>query len=128
MKRAKYQQIRVVLSKDPKQFQDEFNEAQIELAPLNPTTKKTEVTDDGLLAIIQYEVMVDIPEDARDELEMQGVYLTCADCPRFVPVRNNDGTIKRSAKHGSCFLEERTRRDAKACEWFAKEYLKGDTK
>lgn len=126
MKQSKYQQIRVIESKDPTEFQDEFNKAQQELASLKPETIY-DITD-GYRAIIQYEVETSVPENAKDEVHLMGVHLTCGNCPRFEPMRNKDGSVNRTAKRGKCFLEPYTtcETDVVHCEWFCKKYLKGE--
>lgn len=128
MKQIRYTQIRVVHEKDPKAFQDEFNQAQIELKSMKPEIVKMEVTEDGIVGIIQYEVDHQEPENAQDEMDIQGLHFTCSDCPRFEPCRNNDGSIKKTSKKGSCILSDWTRSDSMACEWFCREYLKGNIK
>lgn len=126
MRQSRYTQIRVVREKDPGQFQEAFNQAQVELQSKRPETVKIEITDDGLVAIIQYEVDVEVPETAEDELRVQGLYFTCENCPKFNPATNLDGSVKQTSKHGTCFISDRTRRDSIACEWFCKQYLKGE--
>ena len=92
MKSSKYQQIRVIESRDPTEFQAEFNKAQQELADQKPETIYD--ISDVYRAIIQYEVKVSVAESARDELALEGIYPTCGDCPKFQPVLNNDGSVK----------------------------------
>ena len=126
MRQSKYTQIRVVQNKDPGQFQSEFNRAQIELQSKKPQTVKIEVTQDGIIGVIQYECETEVPETAQDELLMQGLHFTCEECPRFEPVLNLDGSVKRTSKQGSCFLEDRAWRDSCVCEWFCKQFLRGE--
>ena len=128
MRQSKYTQIRVVQSKDPEQFQTEFNQAQVELQSKRPETVKMEITQDGIVAVIQYEVEIEVAETAQDELRMQGLHFTCAECPKFEPVLNFDGSVKRTSKHGACFLEPRACRDSSVCEWFCKQFLKGEVR
>lgn len=128
MRYSKYTQIRVVPEKDPKQFESAFNQAQVELQSKRPETVKIEITPDGYVAIIQYEVEVEIVETAEDELRQQGLRFTCSDCPKFEPRLNNDGSVMKSAKRGKCFLSDWTRCDSSACEWFCKQFLRGEIK
>jgi len=127
LKTNKYLQIRVVQSKDPDQFQREFNEVQIELQSQKPETK-FDISSDYYKAIIQYEVTKEEPETAQEEMAAQGLYFTCENCPKFEPERNNDGTVRQTAKRGGCFLNSYTRRDSSACEWFCRQLLKGEIK
>lgn len=124
VRRERKQKIRVLRCKDPEQFENEFNQLTDELAHLNPETK-IEAKDDYFVAILQFVVEKLIPETAEEELETQGLSFSCQDCPRFEPERNNDGSIRQTAKKGTCFLKDRTWRDSHACEWFCKEYLRG---
>ena len=128
MKQIRYTQIRVVHESDPQAFQDEFNHAQIELKSKKPEVLKMDITSDGMVAIIQYEVETEEPENAKDEVSLMGVHLTCGNCPRFEPMRNKDGSVNRTAKRGKCFLEPYTtcETDVVHCEWFCKKYLKGE--
>ena len=122
MKQSKYQQIRVIESKDPTEFQTEFNKAQQELADQKPETIYD--ISDGYRAIIQYEVNVSVAESARDELALEGIYPTCGDCPKFQPVLNNDGSVKQTSKKGSCDVEAWTCRDSVACDWFCRKVMR----
>lgn len=125
MKQKIYKQIRVVQNKDPDQFQREFNEIQKELSHLKPETIY-DISADGYKAIIQYEVEVEEPETAQDEMSIQGFSFVCRECPKFKPVLNNDGSIRKTRKRGSCFLQERCWADSLACEWACKAYLRGE--
>lgn len=122
MKQSKYQQIRVIESKDPAEFQAEFNKAQQELASLKPETIYD--ISDGYRAIIQYEVETSVAESARDELALEGIHLTCSDCPKFKPVLNNDGSVRQTSKKGSCDVEPLTCRDSSACDWFCRKVMR----
>lgn len=124
MEQKVYQQIRVIDRKDPEQFQSEVNRAQIDLAQFNPETIYD--ISDGYKAIIQWKVTEDIPETAQDEMSLQGIHLLCGECPRFDPVKNNDGSVKRTSKRGTCFLSSHCWADSPACEWACKAMLRGE--
>ena len=126
VKSNKYTQIRVVHSKDPTQFEELLNQAQVELQSMKPETTKMEFTPDGIVAIIQFEKEENHPENAQDEMHLQGVHFTCNECPKFNPALNNDGTVRRSSKKGKCFLQDIAFGDAPVCEWFCKQFLKGE--
>ena len=123
MKRVTYSQIRVVEGDDAKTFQDEFNKAQTELKSMKPETIKLDL--DAWVAVIQFTVETEEPENARERFESQGVRFTCENCPRFQPMRNNDGSVKRTAVKGSCFKEAFLRRDTVACDFFYAEVENG---
>lgn len=122
MKQSKYQQIRVIESKDPAEFQAEFNKAQQELASLKPETIYD--ISDGYRAIIQYEVETSVAESASDELALEGIRLTCADCPKFKPALNNDGSVRQTSKRGTCDVEPLTFRDMPACDWLCRKVMR----
>ena len=124
MKESRFLQIRVVESDNPIEFQSEFNRIQIELKSKRPKSQ-FDISSDKYKAIITFEETEIIAETASDELYNQGLDFTCSQCPKFEPVRNNDGTVKRTSKHGSCFLRGRTTRTTAVCEWFSREYLNG---
>lgn len=96
VKSNKYTQIRVVHSKDPTKFEELFNQAQVELQSMKPETTKMEFTPDGIVAIIQFEKEENHPENAQDEMDLQGLHFTFA------------------------------LGDAPVCEWFCKQFLKGE--
>ena len=128
MKTNRYTQIKVITDTDPKEFERKFNETQIDLRAMNPETSKMEITQEGMIAVISYVVEQDVPESARDEMSLQGLHFTCRQCPNFNPVRNNDGSVRRTSKRGSCFLKEQAWADSSVCEDFCKKYLLGEIK
>ena len=75
VKSNKYTQIRVVHSKDPTQFEELFNQAQVELQSMKPETTKMEFTPDGIVAIIQFEKEENHPENAQDEMDLHKCFL-----------------------------------------------------
>ena len=125
MKKNKYLQIEVVQNEDPVQFKEEFNKKQMELSSLRPETI-FDISTSLYKAVIQYEVVNEIPETATEEMSLQGLHFTCENCPRFEPALNNDGSIRQTAKKGKCFLKESTSRDVPVCEWFCKQFLRGE--
>lgn len=124
MKRIVKKKIKVVANKDPDQFQDEVNRLIDDLAHLKPSVDYN-INTDTYKALFQYELVEEVPETAQEECEEQGLRLTCNDCPRFEPMLNNDGTVKQTAKRGSCFRQPLTRKDSTACEWFCSQLLGG---
>lgn len=128
MKQNRYAQIRVIHDEDPSKFQEKFNAAQVELQSQKPETIKMDITSRELVAIIQFIVETEEPENARDELSLQGINFTCKQCPKFEPRLNKDGSVNRTAKKGKCFLSDWAWADSSVtnCEWFCKKYLKGE--
>lgn len=123
MKRLRKQKIRVIRQKDPEMFEQAFNNLTDELGTFNLETT-IDINNDCFTAIFQYVEETLIPQTAKEELEAQGLHFCCENCPRFEPMLNNDGSIRQSAKRGSCFLKEYTCRDSHVCEWFCKQFLK----
>lgn len=113
MKVKSYQQYAIVAGDSAQTLTEELNRKLIELADKKPT-----VSFEGLIARISYMETEADPEDLVEEYEVQGVRLTCQDCPFFEPVTNGDGSIDRRAKWGNCrFAEyERAYRDSTVCE------------
>lgn len=124
-KEKRWTKFEVVHEADPVKFRDKLNALNEELAIYRPKTTFN-ITPEIYQAIIEYEMVETIPENAVEELEAQGIYFTCADCPKYEPELNMDGSVRRTSKKGKCFLSDRQCRDSIACEWFCKQYLKGE--
>ena len=108
-----YQQFAIVAADSAQQLTDQLNEKLKELRDKSPT-----VTFEGMIARIQYMESERVPETLEEEYELQGVQLTCEDCPFFCPTIKADGTRDLRAKWGGCHLSEygRTDKRARACE------------
>ena len=113
MRRESYQQFAIVAADSAQSLTEQLNAKLRELADKHPT-----VTFDGMIARIQYEISVPVPESIEAEYELQGVNLTCQDCPFFEPARNKNGSVDRRAKWGGCRFAEygMASRDARVCE------------
>lgn len=120
-----YQQYAIVAADSAQQLTDQLNAKLIELRDKNPT-----VTFEGMIARIQYTESERIPETLAEEYELQGVELTCEDCPYFCPATKADGTIDRRAKWGGCHLSEygSTDKRSRACEKLFEKLNKGEVK
>ena len=107
-----YQQFAIVAADSAQILTEELNAKLVELADKRPT-----VTFEGLIARIQYEVSEAAPENIGEEYELQGVRLTCQDCPYFTPIFKSDGTVDGRIKCGNCPFTEHGRayRDSLAC-------------
>lgn len=81
--------------------------------------KRPKVTFEGLIAHISYTERSMIVEDLTDEYELEGVKLTCQDCPMFQPILKRDGTRDSRTRWGDCPLCRetygRTARNSRAC-------------
>lgn len=92
-----YQQYAIVQGDSAHDLTEQLNAELRLLKGKNPT-----VEFDGLIARISYYESTKIPEDAADEYELEGVRLTCQDCPFFEPYKKRDGTEDRRRKWGAC--------------------------
>ena len=108
-----YQQYAIVAADSAQTLTEQLNAKLIELRDKNPT-----VTFEGLIARIQYTEREQIPETLDEEYELQGVHLSCEDCPFFTPALKADGTEDLRAKWGGCpfTCSKRTDRRSRACE------------
>lgn len=108
-----YQQFAIVAGDSAQTLTDRLNEKLFELRDKNPT-----VTFEGMIARIMYEEREADPESLEEEYELQGVRISCQDCPFFSPILKADGTVDGRIKYGDCPFTEfgRTPRDGRACE------------
>lgn len=108
-----YQQFAIVAADSAQQLTDQLNDKLRELRDKRPT-----VTFEGMIARIQYTESERVPETLEDEYELQGVQLTCEDCPYFCPTIKADGTRDLRAKWGGCPFAEykKTMRGSRACD------------
>lgn len=88
----KSKKIKTITANDPFDFDMKLNSFTDDLdrngAPytvaVNPAA--------GLLAFVEYQVTVRVPQCARDEYELMGERHICIECPRFV--RPTDGRVR----------------------------------
>ena len=111
--RRRYQQYAIVEADSAQQLTDQLNAELIRLRD-----KKPIVTFEGLIARIQYMESETVPETLAEEYEVQGVNLTCEDCPYFCPMIKADGTRDLRAKWGGCHLTEGriAKKSSRACD------------
>lgn len=112
MKRESYQQFAIVTADSAQSLTEQLNAKLRELSSKHPT-----VTFEGLIARIQYTENVNEAETIEDEYELQGVRLTCQDCPYYEPILKANGEIDGRIKYGNCPYTEfgRAYRDSGAC-------------
>ena len=125
MKVKSYEQFAIVAADSAQTLTEELNRKMIELAD-----KKPKVAFEGLIARISYTVTEEFPESLVEEYEVQGVRLTCQDCPFFEQKINRDGSVDRRAKWGDCRAINNddilTYRDSPACEILFKKLNDGE--
>lgn len=112
MRTESYQQYAIVSADSAQELTEQLNKTLKQLK-----CKYPKVTFEGLIARIQYTETVYVAEELSDEYELQGVKLTCQDCPIFQPLLKADGTKDKRAKWGDCPLAHygRTSRDSSVC-------------
>lgn len=124
MIRRDLKQLKVLHSRDPRDFEKEYNEAMLELAKFDPQGTYS-INPENYSAVIEYTREVKIPEDIRDEFELQGVKYTCSMCPYFkLP---EDKRIKKvvCSETGRPILSTA---DSDACVWLYKKIAIGEVK
>lgn len=104
---------KTVFANTPGDWDDMVNQAIDQLPDYKTLNIHREKTDDGFLAILEYTVNERIPEDIREEKEMQGIRLKCDDCPHLVRVQD------KRVKYLECDLgmRELTQANMRACMW-----------
>lgn len=112
MKTESYQQYAIVTADSAQELTEQLNATLKQLK-----CKYPKVTFEGLIARISYTETVNIVEELADEYELQGVRLTCQDCPIFQPILKADGTRDNRTKWGDCPFAKfgRTCRDSRVC-------------
>ena len=113
MRSESYQQFAIVAADSAQSLTEHLNAKLYELRDKFP-----KVTFEGLIARISYSEHFRMCEDLSDEYELEGVKLTCQDCPLFKPILKMDGTEDKRIKWGDCPVASygRTSRDGRACE------------
>ena len=96
--------------KDPEQ-----NEAELNLALLELSEKKVEVTFSEGYARIEYTKDF---EEIEPPVTETGIKFTCEECPLFEPVLNRSGNPDGRVKYGNCEYSEfgRTWKTSPACQ------------
>ena len=125
MKRESYQQFAIVAADSAQSLTEQLNAKLRELSGKHPT-----VTFEGLIARIQYMENVVEAETIEDEYELQGVRLTCQDCPYYEPILKANGEIDGRIKYGNCPYSEfgRAYRDSRACDMLYQKLNNGEVR
>lgn len=118
MRITRCEQIRVISTSDPSEFQEQVNAAMVELKRLDP--KLTIRDGPNFTAIIIYEKETRICETAKDEVKAEGFTYLCADCPHAdQPSDRVKWAYCRYAVAGKTHIEQ------EACEMFYNELRTG---
>ena len=114
MRRESFQQFAIVAADSAQSLTEQLNAKLRELS-----SKRPQVTFEGLIARISYTEDATFFEELSDEYEEVGIKLSWQDCPMFEPVRKMDGTIDKRAKWGGCEYSPlgygQTTKQSKAC-------------
>lgn len=113
MKTKNIPRQKTVFAITPDEWDERVNAVLANLPDYKELDIHREKTADGFLAIVQYTVSERIPEDIREEMEMQGIRHKCGDCPHLMRVSD------KRVKHLHCDLgmRELTQADMRACMW-----------
>ena len=126
MKCESYQQFVIVEADTAALLTDQLN------ATIKRLRGKRPVADikSGRLAIVSYTEDSFDPEDIGEALELEGLKITCQDCPLFTPIYKADGTEDRRIKYGNCpeCNFGRTYRTSRPCEKLFKMINNGEVK
>ena len=126
MKCESYQQFVIVEADTAALLTDQLN------ATIKRLRGKRPVADikSGRLAIVSYTEDSFDPEDIGEALELEGLKISCQDCPLFTPIYKADGTEDRRIKYGNCPECDfgRTFRNSRPCEKLFKMINSGEVK
>lgn len=114
---------RVVSSSDVREYEETFNKVAEELASKSPTIK--DIFENGTLStVFTYEITKQIPECAKDKLELEGLRFTCGECPYL----EDDGDKRR--RWFPCPYSDlgQVHVYSEACDKFYRDYMRGDIK
>ena len=117
MRTESYQQYAIVAADSAQELTEQLNE---KLKTLK--CKYPKVTFEGLIARIQYTESVQIVEELSDEYELQGVRLTCQDCPMFQPLLNR--TAQKTNEQNGEIVHLLTSGERPGTQALAADYLK----
>ena len=112
-------QIKPISGSDPIEAALLFNEAIMQLAPMNPTYKQSE---DGCMYWIFYKVEYTEAETLAEEHELKGEHHKCHECPHCVRDLNRFGDIDARKVWATCAKTgKRTRINLEVCDEYYKE-------
>ena len=112
MKRTKIVQTRFICGTDGHETAEEFNQAMMELADLNPKYER-----EGNAFWIFFTVEKTEAETVVEEHELAGDNAHCLECPYVVRDLNRFGNVDTRKKWATCGKTgERVRIDSRVCE------------
>lgn len=116
MKTEQINQIIVLSSESPKEFQDSYNKTMLEL-DVQPDDVTLDISDGRFSAIISYHYTKRSMDCIADEFHVEGIYYHCRDCPHL-----EDPHDKR-VKWCNCAYARlgTTHKNHEACEFFYKQ-------
>ncbi len=125
MNKSSYLQYAIIKDDSAEILTDKLNAELYRLRDKQPKT-----TFDGMVAHIAYYETETKPETLGDEYEIQGVRLTCEDCPLFTPITKADGSVDKRIKYGDCPESDfgRAYKSARACEKLFRMINNGEVK
>lgn len=108
-----YQQFAIVKADTAQLFTEALNVRMYELRHKHPTA---DIKSESF-AVISYTETSSEPEDVVEEYELEGLRITCSDCPMFTPIYKADGSEDQRIKFGYCPISEfgRTPKAARPC-------------
>lgn len=123
MKTKRVKKIKVIQTKDPEEFQREFDRWMDELADFEPQ-ERIEPFDGAHVAYILYEETTREFDRVSDEFHAEGIHYLCAQCPLHEPAE--DGRQKKVwCKYADCGMTDLRR---EACELFYKKVKQSELK
>lgn len=122
MRIENYEQVVVITSHDSKDFQNQINNTMREHSRQSPVL---EMDLTSLIASVRYHETVRIPENLADEYQLNGIVITCGECPFFSLPDDKRVKYMMCDKDGSL---HRCSEDRQACEWLYLEVHKGRVK
>lgn len=113
MKSISYPQFCIVEADSAQGLTEELNRILKDLKDKEPN-----VTFEGsrIARIAYMETDRNIPEELSDEYRLQGVKLTCDDCPYFERAKKRDGTEDLRKNFGTCPFYGLEHKRSSACE------------
>ena len=119
MRRIYTKKVAVVFAETAEEFEEKLNK-RLEVTRDLASSQNIiyQICDGGFSASVEYTSLSQLPDCARDELELRGEFLLCSDCPYLTDELNVKGYHK--CHRGT------TMPGQKACNWFCEEYLRGE--
>ena len=126
MKCESYQQFAIVEADTATLLTDQLNATLYKLRGKHPVAD----IKSARLAIVSYTEEETKPEDITEALELEGLKITCQDCPLFRPIYKADGTEDRRIKYGNCPISEygRAYKNSRPCDQLFQMINNGEVK